>query len=122
MLPRGSRATPDCSTIPTRRGPRNPIAKSTRSVFRVKALSGISVITKRPSGPFRQSTRTHSSALTRPFSPIARLVRTDQSRWQPSSCEEEVRNFNGQSGQVSALFSRSGGRGRISSWVIDAAP
>ena len=33
-----------------------------------------------------------------------------------------MRNFSGQSGQVSALFSCSGGFGRISSWVIDAAP
>jgi hypothetical protein len=53
---------------------------------------------------------------------MARLVSTDHSRSQPSSCEEEVRSFNGQSGQVSALFSRSGGLGRISIWVIDRAP
>ena len=34
----------------------------------------------------------------------------------------EVRSFSGQSGQVSALFSRSGGWGMISSWVTEAAP
>jgi hypothetical protein len=33
------------------------------------------------------------------------LVATDQSRWQPSSCELEVRIFSGQFGQVSGRFS-----------------
>ena len=108
--------------MPGRRGPRKPMAKRTRSAFSVKALPAISCIAKRPSGSLTHSTRTHSSSATRPSSPMARLVSTDQSRSQPSSCDDEVRNFNGQSGQVSALFSRSGGCGRISSWVIDAAP
>ena len=40
----------------------------------------------------------------------------------PSSCEDEVRILSGQSGQVSALFSCSGGCGMISSWVTEAAP
>ena len=40
----------------------------------------------------------------------------------PSSCDDEVRSFSGQSGQVSALFSCSGGCGMISSWVTEAAP
>jgi hypothetical protein len=57
-----------------------------------------------------------------PFEPSARLVSTAQSRSQPSSCEDEVRSFKGQSGQTSALFSCSGGLGRISSCVIDDAP
>src|SRR5271165_3089769 len=121
-LPRGSSSTPDCSIMPGWRGPRKPIAKRTRSAFKLRVLPGISCITKRPSGPFAQSTRTQSSPATRPSSPIARLVNTDQSRSQPSSCDDEVRSFNGQSGQVSALFSRSGGFGKISSWVINAAP
>ena len=33
-----------------------------------------------------------------------------------------MRSFSGQSGQVSGLFSRSGGCGMISSWVTEAAP
>ena len=33
-----------------------------------------------------------------------------------------MRSFSGQSGQVSALFSFSGGFGMISSWVTEAAP
>jgi hypothetical protein len=59
--------------------------------------------------------------LDRPFEPTARLVSTAKSRAQPSSCEEEVRSFSGQSGQVSALFSFSGGFGMISSWVTTRA-
>src|SRR3546814_13735190 len=66
--------------------------------------------------------RTHSSASILPLLPIARLVTTAQSRSQPSSCEDEVRSFSGQSGQVSVLFSFAGGLGMISSWVTDAAP
>ena len=85
-------------------------------------LSGISRIAQRPSAPCAHSTRTHSSASTWPFEPTARFVSTAQSRSQPSSCEDEVRSFNGQSGQTSALFSCSGGLGRISSCVIDSAP
>src|SRR3546814_12985412 len=66
--------------------------------------------------------RTHSSASILPLLPIARLVTTAQSRSQPSSCEDEVRSFRGQPGQVSVLFSFAGGLGMISSWVTDAAP
>ena len=53
---------------------------------------------------------------------MARLVCTDQSRSQPSCCEEEVRSLSGQSGHTSALFSFTGGWGMISSWVTEAAP
>ena len=76
----------------------------------------------RPSAPFSHSTRTHSRAVILPFLPSARLVSTAQSRSPPSSCEDEVRSFSGQSGQVSALFSCAGGWGMISSWVTEAAP
>jgi hypothetical protein len=48
--------------------------------------------------------------------------RTAKSRSAPSSWLEEVRSFSGQFGQVSALFSFSGGLGMISSWVTDSAP
>ena len=47
---------------------------------------------------------------------------TAKSRSTPSSCEDEVLSFIGQSGQVSSLFSLSGGRWRISIWVTEAAP
>ena len=104
-LPRGSSLIPAWSSIPARRGPRKPIASKTRSAFNSKALFGTSCIAQRPSGPCSHSTRTHSRASIWPFDPSARLVRTAQSRSQPSSCEEEVRSFNGQSGQVIALFS-----------------
>src|SRR5262249_36408724 len=115
-------STAAISTLRDRLGPQNPMAKSTRSARNVKQLCRISCIPNRPSAFFAQSTRTHSSAVKRPSSPIARFVNTAQSRLQPSSCEDEVRSFIGQSGQVSALFSRSGGLGRISSWVIEADP
>ena len=56
------------------------------------------------------------------FEPSARLVITAKSRTAPSSWLDELRIFSGQSGQVSALFSRTGGCGMTSSWVTDAAP
>ena len=40
----------------------------------------------------------------------------------PSAWLDDVRIFKGQFGQVSALFSCSGGAGMISSWVTDLAP
>ena len=66
--------------------------------------------------------RTHLRPVTSPFSPITSLVRIDQSRSTPSSWLEEVRSFIGQSGQVSALSSFSGGLGMISIWVTLFAP
>ena len=77
----------------------------------------------RPSASFAHSTRTHSSAVDLAVLADRRAwSATAQSRSQPSSCDDEVRSFSGQSGQVSALFSCSGGCGMISSWVTDAAP
>lgn len=61
-------------------------------------------------------------AVTRPFSPMSSLVATDQSRSQPSSCDDDVRSLIGQYGHTSGLFSSSGGRGSSSNCVTDAAP
>lgn len=44
------------------------------------------------------------------------LVDVSQRRSQPSSCDEDVRSFLGQAGQVAALSSFSGGMGQRSSW------
>ena len=56
-----------------------------------------------------------------PFSPTNSLVATDQSRFTPSSCDEEVRSRTGQYGHT-GLFSTSGGIGSTSNCVIDLAP
>ena len=50
------------------------------------------------------------------------MVSTAKSRSAPSSWLDEVRSFSGQSGQVSSLFSCSGGCGMISNLVTDSAP
>ena len=50
------------------------------------------------------------------------MVATLKSRIAPSSWLDEVRSLSGQWGQVSALFSFSGGVGMISSWVTETAP
>ena len=55
-------------------------------------------------------------------SPTKRRVTTEKPRSQPSSCEEEVRSFIGQCGQVERLVLALGGSARISSWVTEAAP
>jgi hypothetical protein len=57
----------------------------------MNSLPGISAIL-----PSFHSRRTTLSAFSFPFSPMNSLVATDQSRLQPSSCEEEVRSFIGQ--------------------------
>ena len=98
------------------------MASSTRSAFRSNSLPATSRISMRPSAPFTHSTRAQTSASIAPAAPIARLVTTAKSRVAPSSCEVEVRSFSGQSGQVSALFSFTGGCGMISSCVTEAAP
>ena len=72
--------------------------------------------------PPDHSTRTHSSPVMVSPSPSTRLASTAQSRSTPSWWLEEVRSFIGQSGQVSALSSFSGGLGMISSWVTLFAP
>ena len=50
------------------------------------------------------------------------VVSTAKSRDTPSSWLDEVRSFSGHSGQVSGLFSCSGGCGMISKLVTDTAP
>jgi hypothetical protein len=50
------------------------------------------------------------------------VVITAKSRAAPSSWLDEVRSFSGQFGQVSSLFSCSGGCGMISKLVTDSAP
>ena len=57
-----------------------------------------------------------------PSAPRKRLVATLKSRAAPSAWLDEVRSLSGQFGQVSALFSFSGGFGRISSCVTETAP
>ena len=64
----------------------------------------------------------HSSSLTSPLEPRKRLVATLKSRIAPSAWLDEVRSLSGQWGQVSALFSFSGGVGMISSCVTETAP
>ena len=68
------------------------------------------------------STRTQWSFFTWPFSPENDLVSTENSRSAPSMCDDEVRSFNGQFGQVRSLFSFSGGFGITSSCSTDSAP
>ena len=68
------------------------------------------------------STRAQCSVLTWPFSPENFTVPTAKSRSTPSSWLDEVRSFSGQNGQVSILFSCSGGCGMISKLVTDSAP
>ncbi len=68
------------------------------------------------------STRAQCSVFTWPFSPENFVVSTAKSRSTPSSWLDEVRSFSGHSGQVSGLFSCSGGFGMISKLVTDSAP
>ena len=63
-----------------------------------------------------------TSFFTVPFSPTNLVVATAKSRVAPSSWLDEVRSFNGQLGQVSALFSWAGGSGMISKLVTESAP
>ena len=67
--------------------------------------------------PFFSSTRTQWSFCTRP-SPVMRSVDTLQSRLPPSSCDEDVRSCNGQSGHGVDDARSSGGLGMISKYTI----
>src|ERR1017187_7197296 len=95
----------------------NPMARSTRSALTSNSLPGISL-----GLPSFHSRRTAFRPVSLPFLPTNSLVATDQSRSQPSSWEEELRNLFGQKGQVRGLFSRSGGFGSSSNWVTLTAP
>ena len=90
------------------------MASSTRSALSTNSVPGI--------GWNFASARAQCSSLTLPSSPSKRTVATAKSRATPSSCDELVRIFIGQFGQVSALFSFSGGAGMISIWVTLSAP
>src|SRR5258706_4018165 len=113
-LPRRSFSTPNASgTAGT--GDTNPIARRTRSVGSIDSDPGTSLIL-----PSFHSRRTVFSAFTLPFSPANSLVAIDQSRFTPSSCEEEVRSLVGQKGQT-GFNSGSGGIGSSSNCVTDFA-
>src|SRR5581483_9669678 len=101
--------------------PRNPIDSNTKSARILNSVPGISSIFIWSLASFFHFTRAATSFSTLPWRPSKRLVVTAQSRLQPSSCDEEERSFNGQFGQVSALFSSSGGCGSSSNCVTDKA-
>ena len=103
-------------------GPVKPIASSTRSALIANSLPGTSTIFIAPSASFCHSTRAAIELVDLAVRPSKRLVATAQSREQPSSCDDDVRSLIGQYGQVSGLFSCSGGCGSSSNCVIDAAP
>src|SRR3970040_771705 len=98
------------------------MASSTRSALRLNSLSAISLIFHWPLSSCFQSRRTALRAVSLPSLPVRLLVATAQSRAQHSSCEREVGSLFGQFGQVSGLFSFSGGFGNNSNWVTEAAP
>src|SRR3970040_676537 len=100
------------------------MASSTRSALRLNSLPVTSLIFHWPFSSCFQSRRTALRAVTLPSLPslpVRLLVATAQSRVQPSSCELEVRSLFGQFGQVSGLFSFSGGFGHKSKWVTEVA-
>ena len=90
------------------------MARSTRSPGISNSVPG--------TGFILASSRTQCSFFTAPFSPENFAVATAKSRTAPSSWLDEVRSFSGQFGQVSGLFSCSGGCGMISKLVTDSAP
>jgi hypothetical protein len=61
-----------------------------------------------PSADFCHSSRVAINRSTVHWSPRSAWLRPDQSRSQPSSCDDDVRSLIGQYGQTSGLFSRSG--------------
>ena len=91
-----------------------PIASSTRSAGISNSVPAM--------GCIFSSIRVTTSFFTLPLAPSNFVVITAKSRSAPSSCEDEVRNFSGQFGQLIALFSFSGGFGMISSCTTDKAP
>ena len=90
------------------------MANSTRSAASSASVPG--------TGCILLSTWTRWSFFTLPSSPEKPVVETEYSTLAPSAWLVETRSFSGQLGQVSALFSRSGGIGMISSCVTDLAP
>ena len=100
--------------MPSCTGWTKPMASSTRSALSSNSVPAIGLNLSSP--------RTHLSVFTWPCSPMNSCVSTAKSRSAPSSWLDEVRILKGQFGQVSSLFSFSGGRGMISSWVTESAP
>ena len=123
MLPRGSSVTPDCSTMPGLRGPRKPMASSTRSALSSNSLPATSCMAMRPSAPFTHSTRTHSSAVDLAVLADGALGQHREvalARLPPARTRCAA---SAASRARSAPCSRfSGGCGMISSWVTEAAP
>ncbi|CFP61270.1 Uncharacterised protein [Bordetella pertussis] len=104
-------------------GETKPMASRTRSAGISNSESSISRIFIWPvASSLNHSTRTPTSFSTWPSLPANALVATDQSRSQPSSCEDEVRSLSGQYGQTMGLSSHSGGWGSSSNCVTEAAP
>ena len=97
--------------MPSCTGCTKPIASSTRSASSSNSVPGI--------GLNLSSARAQCSFFTWPFSPVNFCVSTAKSRSAPSSWLDEVRSFSGTVGQVSGLFSCSGGCGMISKLVTD---
>ncbi|KAG1166661.1 hypothetical protein G6F35_018062 [Rhizopus arrhizus] len=86
------------------------MASSTRSALISNSEPSTSRIFIWPvASSLNHSTRAPTSFSTLPLLPLSSLVGTDQSRSQPSSCEDDVRIFSGQYGHVMVLFSDSGG-------------
>ena len=85
-VPRSVKRTPNWASIPSRSGPRNPMARRTSSPGRLNALSRTSRKVTRPSASRTGSTRATSRARTWPrASPRKRVVDTEKTRSPPSS-------------------------------------
>src|SRR5580693_998894 len=110
-LPRWSRSTLSVFNSPSCTGWTKPIASSTSSASRSNSLPAI--------GLNLSSTCTQCSFATLPSPPENFCVSTANSRRAPSAWLDEVRIFSGQFGQVTPLFSCSGGAGMISSCVTE---
>src|SRR3982075_2132319 len=100
--------------MPSWTGCTKPMASSTSCASSSNSVPAI--------GLNLSSTCTQCSFCTLPSTPENFCVSTANSRLAPSAWLDEVRIFKGQFGQVTPLFSCSGGGGMISSCVTDSAP
>ena len=119
----GRASTPDCSTMPGWRGPRKPIASSTRSAFSSNAAARD--LLHRPCGRRRPSpTRRARIPAPRPCRPCRRRAwSAPRSRGRSLPPATRRCAASAASRARSAPCSRcSGGCGMISSWVTEAAP
>src|SRR6185437_1698917 len=104
-------ASPNCSIMPLRTGPKKPIASRTRSASRVNSVPAMA--SNFGGGP----TRAHCNCFTLPFSsPMNLMLLMLQSRRPPSSCELSVRNCIGHSGHGVRGERSPVGLGMISNW------